>query len=285
MKKTDKTNIEQILQKFSRDYLTTYKGQYVERTVTDWSDSWGPSFDTYKYLFTYPLNEIFAELTSSKSSKKDFCSSLRYKLESKSVEIDFETRNLIISTGGCIGGYDYNFTGCIDHSIEHLTLQFAKAVANEFHKGQKRKINGLPYITHLEDVANSVKSEGDFVESIAWLHDIVENTPLTIAHIKEYFGSEIAEGVNALTRNINRSAYKQRILEAPEYIQLIKLYDTQHNVETIENLSEGGIKRKVEDCINFYIPLALKLEKEEIASALFKSIDHYLYTEISILQP
>lgn len=274
MKKTDKTNIEQILQKLFRDYLTTYKGQYVERTVTDWSDSWGPSFDTYKYLFTYPLSEIFAEITSS---KKEFCSSLEYKIESKSVEIDFETRNSIISTGGCIGGYECDFAESTDHSKEYLTLQFAKAVANEFHRGQKRKKNGLPYITHLEDVANSVKSEGDFVESIAWLHDIVEDTPLTIAHIKKYFGSEIAEGVNVLTRNINRNAYKQRILDAPEYIQLIKLYDTQHNVETIENLSEGGIKRKVEDCTNFYIPLALKLEKEEIASALFKSIEPYLF--------
>ncbi|MEA3515104.1 MAG: HD domain-containing protein [Nanoarchaeota archaeon] len=269
MKNADKTNIEQILQELSKDYLTTYKGQYVERTVTDWSDSWGPSFDTYKYLFTYPLNEIFAEITSA---KQKFCD-----LESKSVEIDFEIRNSIISTGGYIEGYECNFAEYIDPSTEYLTLKFAKAVADEFHKGQKRKKNGLPYITHLEEVANSVKSEGHFVESIAWLHDIVEDTPLTIAHIKKYFGSEIAEGVNVLTRNVNRIEYKKRLLGAPEYIQLIKLYDIQHNVETIENLSEGGIKRKVEDCINFYIPLALKLEKEEIASALFKSIDHYLF--------
>ena len=163
-----------------------------------------------------------------------------------------------------------------------LMLIQAEKIAREFHKDQKRKYTGEPYSIHLEAVVKLVDSHIRQYDkrikskAIAWLHDIVEDTDVTLEMLSNHFPEEIVSGVNYLTRNIPRDKYKSRLSTAPEDIILIKLCDTEHNTETLSQLTEQGRKRKVDDCRDFYIPLALKLDYPDIAKNLSKNIQAYL---------
>jgi len=74
-------------------------------------------------------------------------------------------------------------------------------VATEAHKGQDRKYGGGPYITHPIRVSERVASAGlgADVVAAALLHDVVEDTPVTLAEIRADFGSRVARLVEALT--------------------------------------------------------------------------------------
>ena len=58
----------------------------------------------------------------------------------------------------------------------------AKEIATEAHEGQKRS-DGKPYITHPARVAAAVK---DRLKPIAWLHDVVEDTRVTLDDLKKW---------------------------------------------------------------------------------------------------
>lgn len=115
-------------------------------------------------------------------------------------------------------------------------IEFAK----HNHSEQKRKYNGLPYFVHLEEVANLYGSTcgGDSTGlAVCYLHDVVEDTGVTIYDLYPHFGSEITESVRALTDipdpSKNRATRKaetcKRISEAAPYVQNIKLCDMLSN--------------------------------------------------------
>lgn len=149
----------------------------------------------------------------------------------------------------------------------------AKKYARKYHRGQLRK-STKPYIVHPENVVNYMKQSG--VEeknslAIAWLHDTIEDTSLTYNMIKSVFGRYIADGVYVLTRNVNRNEYKKRLSSAPKDIKMIKLCDTLDNISTLEFLSSEGIKRKIDDCKDYYIPMA-----EELCPRIAKQMKKYI---------
>jgi GTP pyrophosphokinase len=156
-------------------------------------------------------------------------------------------------------------------------VDLAKEIASKFHEGQYRKDhNGekLPYIVHPKAVAKLIFDYGirdDKAIAIAWLHDVLEDTPVTYDELKEKFGEYVAVGVYLLTRNVDNSEYKKRLALAPFDVKMIKLCDTLDNVETIECLSPKGIEKKVNDCQDFYIPLA-----RELCSTLAEKIQFYI---------
>ena len=76
-------------------------------------------------------------------------------------------------------------------------VEAAKALATKMHKGQTDKA-GLPYITHPKRVA--ARLENPEAEVVAWLHDTVEDTPLTLSEISAQFGLETAAAVDAVSR-------------------------------------------------------------------------------------
>jgi len=80
---------------------------------------------------------------------------------------------------------------------EHL-LAKAITLAVVSHKEQIDK-SGLPYIMHPLRVMESVRALGIPHMIVAILHDIVEDTPVTIEEIENKFGEVIAEAVNAIT--------------------------------------------------------------------------------------
>ena len=77
--------------------------------------------------------------------------------------------------------------------------QFAKDAHESIN--QRRKYSDQPYIVHPAAVAEIVASVTDDENMIcaAWLHDVVEDTPVTLGEIKSAFGDDIANLVDGLT--------------------------------------------------------------------------------------
>lgn len=109
----------------------------------------------------------------------------------------------------------------------------AEAMARWMHRTQYDK-RGTLYIYHLERVADSVS---DVACAAAWLHDIVEDTPLTMRAIRQMFGPDTAEAVKLLTHDSRKRTYFQyihRIAEADgkagRIAREVKLADLQDNL-------------------------------------------------------
>ncbi|TQX91343.1 bifunctional (p)ppGpp synthetase/guanosine-3',5'-bis(diphosphate) 3'-pyrophosphohydrolase [Rhizobium sp. rho-13.1] len=120
--------------------------------------------------------------------------------------------------------------------LEKHALRFATAAHGE----QKRKYTGEPYIVHPVAVAEIVRGIPHTPEMIAaaLLHDVVEDTPVTLLEIKEKFGSKVAQLVAWLTdvstpfhgnRLARKELDRQHIALAPPEAKSIKLADLIHN--------------------------------------------------------
>lgn len=112
---------------------------------------------------------------------------------------------------------------------------------------QRRKYTGEPYITHPRTVAGIVQSCHAHTWQqvvLAWIHDTVEDTKVTLDIIRDMFGSEIAGGLYFLT-NVEKSAGNraarhqmnvQRLADAPGWVQTVKIADIYHNTKHIVDL-------------------------------------------------
>ena len=143
---------------------------------------------------------------------------------------------------------------------EHKDIELlAEQCARKYHSGQFREYSNLLAITHPEAVVGILKRHGFYEKetlAMGWLHDVLEDTSAKVEELNFLFGEKVAEGVYLLTRNVDREEYKQRLSLSPLEVQLVKLADTLHNVSTLEQLKPRGIKRKIDDCQEFYLPLA-----------------------------
>lgn len=145
----------------------------------------------------------------------------------------------------------------------------AKEFARKAHKDQFRKYKNEPYIEHPIRVAGLVRTVPHTQEMIcaAYLHDVVEDTGITIEEIEGKFGGKVAKLVGELTdvyvkenyRHLNRRARKKKEVErlskiSPE-AKTVKLADLIDNTrDIVEN--DRGFARK-------YVP-----EMEQLAEAL-----------------
>ena len=125
---------------------------------------------------------------------------------------------------------------------ESILIAKAEQLARTAHEGQRRKYTDEPYIVHPESVARMVASATGSVQAIAaaWLHDVVEDTTVTIDMIETGFGHEIASLVVALTNNKadgNRARRKatevNRLAVASPKAKTIKLADILDNIPSI----------------------------------------------------
>ena len=110
--------------------------------------------------------------------------------------------------------------------------------------GQRRKHTGEPYIVHPLAVANLVRSvpHTEAMLAAALLHDVVEDTPITLEEIDAHFGPEVTELVDWLTdvsrpQDGNRATRKHLDLlhtaKATPAAKTIKLADLIDNTKTI----------------------------------------------------
>ena len=80
-------------------------------------------------------------------------------------------------------------------------------LAEQQHLGQTDK-SGKPYILHPKRVARRMKTPEEKV--VGWLHEVIEDTGLSLSEIGKQFGSETADAVNAISRRdrrLRRSIY------------------------------------------------------------------------------
>ncbi|MBR5422817.1 MAG: bifunctional (p)ppGpp synthetase/guanosine-3',5'-bis(diphosphate) 3'-pyrophosphohydrolase [Clostridia bacterium] len=122
-------------------------------------------------------------------------------------------------------------------------LQLALALASYAHEGQADKA-GKPYITHPLAVSEMV--EGEDRKIVALLHDVLEDTFVTEATLRNLFGDEITDAVCAVSRNENES-YEEFIVRAGqnELARAVKLADLKHNMDVsrLPEITERDLQR------------------------------------------
>ena len=104
----------------------------------------------------------------------------------------------------------------------------AYELARDAHAGQVDQ-GGHPYILHLEEVARLVKTEEEKV--VALLHDIVEDTSVTLDDIYKTFGKVIGDAVDAMTKREGVEpflGYLKRV-QANPIARNVKIADMIHN--------------------------------------------------------
>ncbi len=178
-------------------------------------------------------------------------------------------------------------------------IEKAFKVAEEAHRDMLRR-SGEPYIIHPLAVAQIVNSEiGLGAKSIAaaLLHDVVEDTDITVEDIERDFGPKIASLIDGLTKisgtydkeNSSRQAenFKKMLLTLSDDIRviLIKIADRLHNMRTLDAMPERKKMKIAGETIYLYAPLAHRLGlftiKTELEDLSFKYRHPRIYEEIA----
>ncbi len=104
----------------------------------------------------------------------------------------------------------------------------AETIARAAHAGQVDK-TGAPYIDHPRRVAARV--EADEAQAVAWLHDVVEDTTVTLDELAEQFPASVVEAVDVLTRRDgDGDGYYVRVRANPLAL-VVKLADIADNTD------------------------------------------------------
>jgi len=124
---------------------------------------------------------------------------------------------------------------------------------------QLRKYTNEPYIVHPAEVFGIVSTVGGATPEMlaaAWLHDVVEDTGVTIEVIRQMFGEEVAELVGWLTdvsrpeqgnRAVRKAIDRAHTAMAPAEAQTIKLADLISNTRSIMAHDEKFAKTYLEE--------------------------------------
>lgn len=182
-----------------------------------------------------------------------------------------------------------------NYDLDLIRKAYDKCVSA--HEGQKR-CSGEPYSCHPFAVACILASLGMDTESIvaALLHDVVEDTPVTLDEIAKDFGKNVANLVDGVTKlgKIPVSTKEQQqaenvrkmLIAMSEDIRviIIKLADRLHNLRTIDALPEQKQRDKSLETLEIYAPIAHRLGiravKEELEDLAIKHLDPVAYQEI-----
>ena len=155
-------------------------------------------------------------------------------------------------------------------------------MAVDAHKEQRRK-SGEPYIFHPIAVARIVAQNiGLDATSIAaaLLHDVVEDTPITIENIAEIFGDTIAKIVKGLTKisDLSRDTdvsfqaenFRKMLLTLNDDVRviLIKIADRLHNMQTMDSMPSYKQQKIASETLFIYAPLAHRVGLYNIKTEL-----------------
>ncbi|NNM32680.1 MAG: HD domain-containing protein, partial [Gemmatimonadetes bacterium] len=157
-------------------------------------------------------------------------------------------------------------------SLDVDTVKAAYELADEAHAGQRRA-SGEPFINHAVEVATIAAELRLDSSSIigALVHDVVEDTAVSLQGIRELFGEEVAsivDGVTKIGRVQFRSNTEQQVenyrklllsMAQDARVILIKLADRLHNMRTLEHLPPEKQKRIAQETREIYAPLAHRL--------------------------
>jgi (p)ppGpp synthase/HD superfamily hydrolase len=140
-----------------------------------------------------------------------------------------------------------------DESLDLVLKARTFAVAAHAAAAQLRKYTNEPYIVHPAEVMSIVSTVPHTTAMLAaaWLHDVVEDTGVTIEIIKSEFGEEVAELVGWLTdvsrpeqgnRATRKAIDRAHTAMAPAEAQTIKLADLISNCTSIKEHDEAFAK-------------------------------------------
>jgi len=173
---------------------------------------------------------------------------------------------------------DYGLRRLVDTLESYLSSSQIKSIMNayefgaEAHKGQTRQ-SGEPYISHPVAVAQELADMRLDPQAIAAaiLHDVVEDTPASIADIEDQFGPDVAslvDGVSKLDQIEFRSraeaqaeSFRKMMLAMIEDIRviLVKLADRLHNMQTLDAMPADKRTRIARETLDIYAPIANRL--------------------------
>ena len=176
-------------------------------------------------------------------------------------------------------------------------IEAAYELAKKAHEGQVRS-SGDPYISHPIAVAVILVGLGMDSDTIigGLLHDVVEDTSVTLEDIEKQFGADVAELVDGVTKLAN-IPYSSRAEQQAENVRkmllamakdvrvvIIKLADRLHNMRTLDFRIPEKQRVKSLETMEIYAPLAHRLGirsvKEELEDLSLKHLDPVAYHEI-----
>ncbi len=195
------------------------------------------------------------------------------------VEIDIEKENKAIAK---------EYKELLRISYQTLSAEDKKLIRKAFdlaveaHQDQRRK-SGEAYVFHPIAVAKIVASEiglGATGIAAALMHDVVEDTDVTVAEIERMFNPKVAQLVEGLTKiskvqkdlNVSMQAenFRKMLLTLNDDVRviLIKLADRLHNMQTMESMPEHKQIKIASETLYIYAPLAHRLGLYNIKTQL-----------------
>ena len=169
-------------------------------------------------------------------------------------------------------------------SADLASITAAYEFSAKAHQGQHRR-SGDPYITHPVAVAEILAGLHLDAATIkaALLHDVVEDTPNTLAEIESKFGEDVAllvDGVSKIDHlrfdsvaEAQAESFRKMLLAMAKDLRviLVKLADRTHNMRTIQSLPLEKQRRIARETLDIYAPIAnrlgvysVKVELEEL---------------------
>ncbi len=180
------------------------------------------------------------------------------------------------------------------HPSDDITMiDKAYETARNFHKDQLRK-SGEPYIIHPLCVAIILADMEMDKETIVagLLHDVVEDTIMTIDELEKAFGPEVALLVDGVTKlsliqystdklDLQAENLRKMFLAMAKDIRviMIKLADRLHNMRTLEHMTPAKQQEKARETLDIYAPIAQRLGISKIKVELEDLCLKYLEPE------
>ena len=177
-------------------------------------------------------------------------------------------------------------------------IKKAFRISLEAHKVMRRK-SGEPYILHPISVAQICVNEiglGTTAIIAALLHDVVEDTDISLQFIEKEFGERVAKICDGLTKisgvlspgsSIQSENFRKMLLTLVDDVRviLIKLADRLHNMRTLDSMSRSAQLKNSSETIFIYSPLAHRLGlytiKSELDDLYLKYTDNKSYRLVS----
>lgn len=160
------------------------------------------------------------------------------------------------------------------------TAQLAYDFANKAHAGQFRK-SGEPYIIHplcVAHILSQIQAEPNIIIA-SLMHDVPEDTEITLEEIEKNFGSDIANMIRGITK-LGKLKYRgmERYIEnlrklfvamaEDVRVMIIKFADRVHNLSTLDSLPEKKRERIALESLEIYAPIANRLGMGEFKGLL-----------------
>jgi GTP diphosphokinase / guanosine-3',5'-bis(diphosphate) 3'-diphosphatase len=173
-----------------------------------------------------------------------------------------------------------------DPKADLRTLERAYAIAEKYHRGQRRK-SGDPYITHPLAVTTILAELGMDIPTLCagLLHDTVEDTDYALDMLRRDFGDTVALLVDGVTKldkvKLGEAAQAETVrkmvvaMSRDIRVLVIKLADRLHNMRTMRYMKREKQEQKSRETLEIYAPLAhrlgmntIKWELEDLAFAI-----------------